>query len=512
MPDFSIPLSGLTSESTALSAIANNLSNQNTTGYKDTSVLFSDLFYQSLGTTGSGDPIQVGAGVEIGSMPSLFTQGSISSTGVPTDVAIQGNGFFAVQNADGTTDYTRAGDFTVDSNNYLVTSSGQQVLGYPAVNGVVNSGAGIVPLQLGGGTISPPTATANVDIASNLDASSGVGATFSTPVTIYDSLGAAHTLTYNFTNTGPNTWSYSLNLPPTDLNSVGGAPATGVLATGTLTFNGSGALIGTSGGVGTPTYGPATGGGANVGDETITGEEATAATEAQTVTLTATSATTFSVVGSVSGAMGTATVGSPFTSGQLGFTIAAGSTAFATGDTITIPTTPLAVGNVKGNPITGFADGAANQTINWNVLSGTSPDITQVAATSTTTSIGQDGSSSGSLSNFSIGSDGTVTGTFTNGKTQALGQLALASFANVNGLQLDGTTDYSPTLASGPAVVGVPGAGELGTLSGGSLELSNVDIATEFANLIVAQRGFEADAKAVTTFDQITQDTIALKQ
>jgi flagellar hook protein FlgE len=513
MPDFSIPLSGLTSESTALSAIANNLANQNTTGYKDTSVLFGDLFYQNLGTTGSGDPIQVGAGVQVGSMPSLFTQGTVSSTGVPTDAAIQGNGFFVVQNADGTSDYTRAGDFTEDSNNYLVTSSGQQVLGYPAVNGVVNNGGGIVPLQLGAGTLSPATATANVDIAANLDASSGVGATFSTPVTIYDSLGAPHTLTYNFTNTGPNTWSYSLNLPPSDLNSVGGAAATGVLATGTLTFNGNGTLIGTSGGVGTPTYGPATGGGANVGNGTLTDEEATAATVGQTVTLTATSATTFSVVGSVSGAMGTATVGSPFTSGQLGFTIAAGNTAFATGDTITVPTTPLTASNITGIPITGFADGAANQTINWNVLDGSAaPDITQVAATSTTTAIGQDGSSSGSLSSFTIGSDGTITGTFTNGKTQSLGQLALASFANVNGLQLDGATNYTPTLASGPAVVGIPGAGGLGTISGGSLELSNVDIATEFANLIVAQRGFEADAKAVTTFDQITQDTIALKQ
>ena len=97
MPNFSIPLSGLTAESTALSAIANNLSNQNTTGYKDTSVLFSDLFYQNLGTTGSGDPIQLGAGTQVGSMPSLFTQGSVSATDVPTDVAIQGSGFFAVQ-------------------------------------------------------------------------------------------------------------------------------------------------------------------------------------------------------------------------------------------------------------------------------------------------------------------------------------------------------------------------------------------------------------------------------
>src|SRR5208282_5244962 len=193
MPNFSIPLSGLTAESTALSAIANNLSNQNTTGYKDTGVLFSDLFYQNLGTTGSGDPIQEGAGTKVSSMPSLFTQGSVSATGVPTDAAIQGSGFFVVQNANGSLDYTRAGDFTVDNSNYLVTFQGQQVLGYPAVNGVVNTGAAIAPLQLGAGTISPPTATGNVQLTLNLNSATG---------------------------------------------------ATGVLATGTLTFNGNGVLIG----------------------------------------------------------------------------------------------------------------------------------------------------------------------------------------------------------------------------------------------------------------------------
>jgi flagellar hook protein FlgE len=138
--------------------------------------------------------------------------------------------------------------------------------------------------------------------------------------------------------------------------------------------------------------------------------------------------------------------------------------------------------------------------------------ISQVAGPSVTTAITQDGSSAGSLVNFTIGSDGTVTGSFSNGQTQALGQLALASFANNNGLQLQGNTDFTPTLASGAAVIGIPGTGSLGTLTGGALELSNVDIATEFANLIVAQRGFEADAKAITTFDQITQDTINLKQ
>src|SRR5208283_3346479 len=432
MPNFSIPLSGLTAESTALSAIANNLSNQNTTGYKDTSVLFSDLFYQNLGTTGSGDPIQVGAGTQVGSMPALFTQGSVSPTGVPTDVAIQGAGFFAVQNSSGVIDYTRAGDFS-ELNNSLVTSSGQQVLGYPATNGVVSTGAAIAPLQLGAGSISPPTQTGNVQLTLNLNAATTpTDPSFSTPITIYDSLGASHSLTCTFTNTGANTWNYSLSIPSTDLSPVtsGNPPVTtqptGVLATGTLTFNGNGVLV---------------------GDTATTG-------------------------GTVTGSLS----------------------------------------NVAGIPITGLADGAANMTFNWNVLNGAAPVVTQVAAANSTTSADQDGSSSGSLVSFAIGSDGTITGTFSNDKTEALGQIALASFSNNNGLQLDGSTDYSPTLASGPAVVGVPGSGELGTVVGGSLELSNVDIATEFANLIVAQRGYEADAKAVTTFDQITQDTIALKQ
>jgi flagellar hook protein FlgE len=506
MPNFSIPLSGLAAESTALSAIANNLSNQNTTGYKSTSVLFSDLFYQNLGTTGAGDPIQLGSGSQVQEMPSNFTQGDVTSTGVPTDVAIQGDGFFAVQDG-GITSYTRAGDFSVDNNNFLVTSAGQQVLGYPAVNGIVNTGTAVGPIQLGAGTISPPTATTLTSITTNLNSADPLGTQYSTPVQIYDSLGGAHTLTYTFTHTGPNTWSYSLAIPPADLNTVGGVPPTGILATGNLTFNGSGVLIGTGGGVGTPTYGNA-----NVGNGTISAEAATSATVAQTITMTATSATTFAVVGSVSGALGTATVGTPFTSPQVDLTINQGSTAWATGDTITVPTTSLGLANIKAIPITGFADGATNQTFSWNVLNGTSPVVTQVAATDSTSSTTQNGSASGTLTGFSIGSDGTITGSFTNGNTAALGQLALASFADQQGLQSAGGTDYTQTLASGQAVIGVAGTGGRGTLAGGSLESSNVDISTEFANLIVAQRSFEADAKAVTTFDQISQDTIALIQ
>jgi len=408
MPNFSIPLSGLTAEATALSAIANNLANQNTTGYKDTRVLFSDLFYQNLGTTGAGAPIQLGAGTHVDSMPGTFTQGSVTATGVPTDVAIQGDGFFVVQNG-GVTSYTRAGDFSVDKNNFLVTSGGQQVLGYPAVNGVVNSGGGVGPLQLGAGTISPPTVTSKVAITTNLNSGANVGDTYSTPVTIYDSLGASHILTFTFTKTAANAWNYSLAIPPADSSLAGG-----IVTTGAMTFDGNGNLL-----------------------------------------------------------------------------------------------TPAA--NVTGLSIPGLTDGAKNMTFAWDLYNGAAPVITQVAATSSTSSTQQDGSSSGTLSNFSIGSDGTVTGSFTNGKTAALGQLALASFADEQGLERAGATDYTQTLASGQAVVGAAGTGGRGTLAGGSLELSNVDIATEFANLIVAQRAFEANAKAVTTFDQITQDTINLK-
>lgn len=192
-----------------------------------------------------------------------------------------------------------------------------------------------------------------------------------------------------------------------------------------------------------------------------------AAAVPEAITLTASSATTFSVIGSVSGALGTTTVATPFTSGQLNFTLAAGSTAFVAGDKFTVATTPGTLAPIPPITISNFADGATNQTFNWNELSGTAPLLTQVAAPSSTTSTQQDGSSSGSLVNLSIGSDGTVTGSFSNGETPALGQVALANFANVDGLQLDGTTNYSPTLASGPSVVGIPGEWVLGTLSGG---------------------------------------------
>jgi flagellar hook protein FlgE len=416
MPTFSIPLSGLTAESTALSAIANNLANLNTVGYKDTQVIFRDLFYQNIGSSGSGDPLQLGAGVAVSSMPSDFTQGNVDPTGVNTDVAINDEGFFIVQK-DGVTTYTRAGDFSKDQNGYLVTAEGQQVMGYPAVNGQIDTGQGLTPLQLSTGTISPPTTTSYVELRTNLNAAADVGSTdgtYSFPISMYDSLGASHVLTFTFTKTGSNAWDYQISMPTADF-APATPPATGILKTGSLQFDGTGNL-----------------------------------------------------------------------------------------------TTPAS--DVTGIAVSGLADGASDMTFSWKLYDGNVPVISQVAAPNSTSSTQQDGSGSGTLANFTIGSDGIISGSFSNGKTAVLGQLALATFPNEQGLSRTGKNGFSETLASGQAVIGAPGTGGRGTLAGGALELSNVDIAKEFAAMIVAQRGFQANARAVTTFDQITQDTINLKQ
>jgi flagellar hook protein FlgE len=168
--------------------------------------------------------------------------------------------------------------------------------------------------------------------------------------------------------------------------------------------------------------------------------------------------------------------------------------------------------NIGPIAIAGFANGAANQNFTWKGFAPPQTSLTQFAATSAVSNSAQDGFPSGSLINFSIDQTGVVQGVFSNGQSRAISQVAVASFANVGGLARTGSNSYQATLGSGAANVGSAGTGGRGSLQGGSLELSNVDIATEFARLIVAQRGYQANAKTVTTFDQVTQDTINLKQ
>src|SRR5580658_3630329 len=136
MASFGIPLSGLQANSNSLSVIANNLANLNTDGYKNQTLNFGDMLFQMQGSAGNGDPIQIGSGVQVESTTANFTNGTVNSTGVASNMALQGNGFFVVNNA-GSTEYTRAGDFTVNSSGQLVDPNGDLLMGYPATNGVV---------------------------------------------------------------------------------------------------------------------------------------------------------------------------------------------------------------------------------------------------------------------------------------------------------------------------------------------------------------------------------------
>jgi flagellar hook protein FlgE len=428
MASFSIPLTGLKADSTALNTIANNLANMNTTAFKSQTTNFSDLFYQEIGTTGAGDPIATGAGVKVASNRIAFTQGSINSTTEPADIALNGSGFFVLGNGGAGYELTRAGNFSIDSKGDLVTTSGMNVMGYPAVNGVVNTNAPLAAINLPVGQVQAPRATASMSMSGNLNAGATTipSTAFPAQITVYDSLGESHTVTVTFTQASttaqPNTWDYSIALPSSDYS--GAAPAA---TTGTLGFDGSGNL------------------------------------------------TTITPAGGAAG-----TVGS------------------APGDVSSIPLS-----------FTGLADGAADLSIQWNLLgTGGLPNITQVATDSAFPATLQDGYASGQYQGFSVGSDGTITATYSNGKSQNVGQLALADVANEQGLELLGDGNYGTTAASGTASIATSGTSGLAKIQGGALEGSNVNISSEFSNLIIAQRAFEANAKSVTTFDTVAQDTI----
>jgi flagellar hook protein FlgE len=164
-------------------------------------------------------------------------------------------------------------------------------------------------------------------------------------------------------------------------------------------------------------------------------------------------------------------------------------------------------------PMVTFANGAAPLSMQWEVddASG-NPTLTQTAATSGTSATSQNGFASGTLSTYSVLPDGTVEGVFTSGQSKPIAQVALANFANIQGLVSTGNSNYQASNASGQATIGTAGTGGRGTIVGGSIELSNVNIATEFADLIVAQQAYSANAKSVTTLQQVSQATLAMLQ
>ncbi len=411
---FSIALSSLKAQSEAINTTGNNLANMNTLGFKGSNVDFEDMLSQAIGV---GAGTQVGMGVSAPLNNQIFTQGPTASSTSPLATAIQGNGFFVLQNSANQQLLTRDGDFTISKSGVLQTQTGETVQGWTAgVNGISTAGApGDIVLPTG--AVLPPVATQNMSLTGNLDASAATGAasSFSDPVQVVDSLGSQHTLTATFTKTGANAWSYQVTIDDGDL--TGGTAGTqhALLATpGTISFN-------TDGTMNTSTASPATVG------------------------------------------------------------------------------------------ITGLADGAANMSINWNLFNADgSGAITQYAQPSSPASSTQDGAQAAQLTQFSIQNGGQIVATFSNGKQMTEGQLALAAIQNPDSLQNVGNNNFTVTADTATPAIGLPQTAGRGQILGGFLEGSNVDMATEFTNLIVYQSAYQASSRVISTANNMTQDLMNL--
>jgi flagellar hook protein FlgE len=507
MPSFYIPLSGLDADSTALNTIANNLANMNTNGFKAQTTNFSDLFYQQVGSNGAGDEIQAGTGVQVASNSTDFSGGAISSTGNSTDAAIDGSGFFVLDGGGGSQLYTQNGGFQLSSNGTLESADGLAVMGYPATNGTVNTNGGLVDINVPTGQVMQPSATTNFSMTQNLDSQSAIGSQTTGQVQVYDSLGNNYEATVTYTNQGNNTWGYSVTLPNT--LAANSSTVAGV-TTASYNFGASGATLGTvDPSTNLTITGPTASGSATITAPTVTsGETVAAYTTAVNAAITAAGITGTTATSTAGGKL-TITGTNISTSGSviqdpIASAGASGTLTFNSSGNLVSPAT-----DVSGISFAGLSDGASTLNLNFNLFGadGTG-NISQTASASSTSATSQNGFASGQYESFAIDSSGVIAATYSNGQTQDVGQLAIATVNNEQGLVDMGSTEYQTTTASGDASVGIAGAGGRGTIQGSSLEASNVNISAEFSDLIVAQRAFEANSKAVTTFDTVTEETI----
>jgi flagellar hook protein FlgE len=487
-----IGVTGLTAYQNQIDVISNNIANVGTTGFKSQDVNFQDLLYQTQQyasapstTNGGTNSVQVGDGVKIGSIDTVFSQGGLQTTGINTNLAINGNGFFTLNNINGTGTpvYTRDGDFSLNEQGYLYDpSSGLAVLGYPVQSdGTISQVAPPQPIQVplglqekavgtGFGIKQGPTGDAEFDVSlgGNLNqtdyitavSSAGADITQTTiTTTVYDSLGGSHQVQITYQ-------------PAPDI------PAGTAASLPALVDNTSGTAV-------------------------------TAATE-WSYTVTATD-------GSQDGASTTLGTGYIFfdQNGQF-----INTSSSATGASVDTHKIGAAASTLSGNLFTVTQWGATAAANNAQQTSQATPaaigldfsDMTSLATTATADTVSQNGYTAGTLSNIDISQSGTITGSFTNGQATTLGALALANFQNEGGLTRIGNNQFTASPNSGDAQYGIGGTGTLGTVDSGALEQSNVSIASEFTKMILAQRAFEANGKSITTADQDLQTVIGLKQ
>jgi flagellar hook protein FlgE len=563
-------LSGLDVSQQAINVIGNNIANVNTTAFKSSSVNIKPQFYitsnqGSAATTSFGgtNPEQEGLGAAIDSTTTDFSSGELTSTGVPTDMAINGAGFFVVQGQ--TQQFTRDGNFTLNDQNQLVTTTGQFVQGYGAdANGNVNTAA-LQNITIPIGSLAQAQATTSATLQGNLDSggtvATGASILNSGPITdITSGTPATPTSTTLLTNvasaSAPTTPLFTVGQTITVTPQKGGrdlAPTSmTVTATDTLatlqSFYSQAAGIDTNApatGTETPgvTLGTLTGDPANSARLIITGNTGTA--NALEITSSDTTSSTGPVPisfadgtdtnGNVSGATGESvntsfttydSLGNPVTvdvTATLQSTSNTGSTwsfyATSPQDTNATTFTPGSTGSIVGDGTLSFDNsGKLISTTGTNIsiaranTGATTPmnvaldfsNMTALASSSSAlTSATQNGFAEGTLSTFSVGGNGTITGSFTNGQTQVLGQIAVATFNNNEGLVNDGSNLYSAGPSSGQAVIGPAEQNGAGSVNSGELEGSNVDLSQQFTDLITQSTGFTASSRVITTADQL---------
>jgi flagellar hook protein FlgE len=505
-------VSGLKNHQVKMDVIGNNISNVNTIGFKGGRVNFQDLLNQNIkGASGPRDgrggtnPIQVGLGNSIATIDVLQTQGNLQNTSKVSDLAIQGDGFFII--GDGTTQYyTRAGNFNMEQNGRLVNPGNGMVLqGWMASTaGEINSNSPITGIQLPIGKNIPPSATTKIGFGGNLD-SKTYGDLSYPQLTLDDGAGHATRVSISLVPTKNfNEFTYQVEAP------------SGIVANGTgiITLDVNGNVTAVNGGpiTVTPIGGTAitinppaigTGNGGSFSAVSLTGNtEFTGDFKVPTPLFTATKV--FDSEGNEHTFSTTVTKIEMNrwkwqTADEQGNILGSGDLVFDNTGKLT---------SAAGTPITYMPAGAEAMTVTPD-FSG----ITQFAsAISEITSPDQDGYSMGQLQSFNIDKSGQLLGVFSNGRSQILAQLALANFNNPSGLIRSGDTMFSASANSGTAQIGQAGFNGRGNINSGTLEMSNVDLSQEFTDMIVTQRGFQANSRIITTSDEMLQELVNLKR
>ena len=443
-------VSGLKVHQTKMDVISNNISNINTIGFKRSTVSFKDSFSQTLSSAtgatadrGGSNPQQVGMGANVGSVATIMGQGAAQRTDYGSDLMIDGEGFFIVQDPSGFS-FTRAGAFEVDAAGNLVTASGFKVAGWKAIEDPNNPGQQkvlqerVTPINIyeGDNLYSPARPTTSIEFSGNLNAISNPEQ--KNTMSFYDSQGNKYTLDIVFKKAAqPNQWT--VEIPPA-LNPPAGIPQNNVA----VTVNGEKMYMPA------PTLNPAS--------PTITFTASGTIDKAQ--------ATSFSI------------------------------------DNFAVNTIVNAQGQ---NPGIG---GEVNPklTVDYSTL-------TQFNSKVTVSSNTKDGNTAGSMTGYSIDGNGLIKGVYSNGESKILAQIPLANFKNPAGLEKYGNNLYKETSNSSEFDGIGSEVSALGSkIQSGALEMSNVDISQEFSDMIVTQRGFQANSRIISASDEMIQDLVNLKR